>query len=57
MTKVFNWVPNITSVGTTTLTDLLQMAVQDVETGTINIGAVYTRRRSQRANGRGAHES
>ena len=57
MTKVFNWVPNITSVGTTTLKDLWQMIVQDVETGTINIGTVYARRRRQRANGRGAHES
>jgi hypothetical protein len=56
MTKVFNWVSNMTSVGTTTQ-DLWQMIVQDVETGTINIGAVYARRQRQRANGRGAHES
>jgi hypothetical protein len=57
MTKVFDWVSNITSVGTTTLKDLWQMIVQDVETGTINIGAVYARRLRQRANGRGAHET
>jgi hypothetical protein len=57
MTKVFDWVSNITSVGTTTLKDLWQMIVQDVETGTINIGAVYARQQRQRANGRGAHES
>jgi hypothetical protein len=57
MTKVFNWVSNITSVGTTTIKDLWQMIVQDVETGTINIETVYARRQRQRANGRGAHES
>ena len=51
MTKVLSWVSNITSVGTTTLKDLWQMIVQDVETGTINIGAVYARRQRQRANG------
>jgi hypothetical protein len=56
LTKVFNWVSNITSVGTTTLKDLWQMIVQDIDTGTINIGTVYARRRRQRANGRGAHE-
>jgi hypothetical protein len=56
MTKVFNWVSNITSVGTTTLKDLWQMTVQDVDTGIMNIGTVYARRQRQRANGRGAHE-
>jgi hypothetical protein len=57
MTKVFNWVSNITSVSTTTLKDLWQMIVHDVETGAINIGTVYARRQLQQANGRGAHES
>jgi hypothetical protein len=57
MTKVFNWVSNITSVGTTILKDLWQVIVQDVETSTINIGTVYARRQRQRAHGRGAHDS
>jgi hypothetical protein len=43
MTKVLNWVSNITPVGTTTLKDLWQTTVQDVKTGTINTGAVYAR--------------
>jgi hypothetical protein len=57
MTKVLNWVSNITSVGTTTLKDLWQMIAQDILTGAINIRTVCARRRRQRANGRGAHES
>jgi hypothetical protein len=40
VTKVFNWVSKVTSVGTTNLKDLWQTTAQDVETGTINIGTV-----------------
>jgi hypothetical protein len=43
MTKVLNWMSNMKSVGTTTLKGLWQTNLQDVETGTINFGAVYAR--------------